>query len=56
MEVVSALSAEDSFDYDKVEAAVMQAYELVPEAYRQKFRAHRKSAAQTYVECLGCRK
>ncbi|KAJ8031390.1 hypothetical protein HOLleu_24565 [Holothuria leucospilota] len=33
-EVYSALSIEDSMDYDKVKKAILQAYELVPEAYR----------------------
>ena len=30
--------------------AILRAYELVPEAYRQKFRGHKKTSAQTYVE------
>ncbi len=29
---------------------MLRAYELVPEAYRQKFRSHVKDASQTYVE------
>ncbi|KAJ8031719.1 hypothetical protein HOLleu_25003 [Holothuria leucospilota] len=49
-EVYSALSREDSMDYDKVKRAILQAYELVPEAYRQKFRKYRKVDTQTYVE------
>ncbi|KAJ8027754.1 hypothetical protein HOLleu_29798 [Holothuria leucospilota] len=49
-EVYSALSIEDSMDYDKVKKAKLQAYELVPEAYRQKFRKYRKADTQTYVE------
>ncbi|CAI5678555.1 unnamed protein product [Oreochromis niloticus] len=49
-EVCTALSLEDSLDYDIVKAAVLRAYELVPEAYRQKFRNVKKSATQTYVE------
>ncbi|KAJ8050189.1 hypothetical protein HOLleu_03291 [Holothuria leucospilota] len=49
-EVYSALSIEDSMDYDKVKKAILQAYELVPEAYRQKFRKYRKANTQTYVE------
>ncbi|KAJ8042724.1 hypothetical protein HOLleu_09565 [Holothuria leucospilota] len=48
-EVYSALSIEDSMDYDKVKKAILQAYELVPEAY-QKFRKYRKADTQTYVE------
>ncbi len=46
----SALSTEDSLDYDTVKAAVLRAYELVPEAYRQRFRSCSKSAKQTFVE------
>ncbi|KAJ8039916.1 hypothetical protein HOLleu_14069 [Holothuria leucospilota] len=49
-EVYSTLSIEDSMDYDKVKKAILQAYELVPEAYRQKFRKYRKADTQTYVE------
>ena len=49
-EVVSALPLEDSLDYNTVKAHILRAYELVPEAYRQKFRGHRKTPAQTYVE------
>lgn len=49
-EVSSALPLEQSLDYDTVKAAVLRAYELVPEAYRQKFRSHAKTAKQTYVE------
>ncbi|KAJ8035482.1 hypothetical protein HOLleu_22726 [Holothuria leucospilota] len=48
-EVYSALSIEDSMNYDKVKRAILQAYELVPEAYRQKFRKYRKADTQTYV-------
>ena len=46
----SALSADDSSDYDKVKKAVLRAYELVPEAYRQKFRNLRKDDGQSYME------
>ncbi|KAJ8032032.1 Protein split ends [Holothuria leucospilota] len=49
-EVYSALSIEDSMDYDKVKRAILQAYELVPEAYRQKFRKYRKADTKNYVE------
>ncbi|XP_057211844.1 uncharacterized protein LOC130567622 [Triplophysa rosa] len=49
-EVCSALPIEDSLDYETVKTAVLRAYELVPEAYRQKFRAHVKTVKQTYVE------
>ncbi len=49
-EVCAALPIEASLDYDTVKAAVLRAYELVPEAYRQKFRACSKQAKQTCVE------
>ncbi len=35
--VCAALSLEDSFDYDVIKAAIFRAYELIPEAYRQRF-------------------
>ena len=37
-EVCAALTVEQSLNYDIVKASVLRAYELVPEAYRQKFR------------------
>lgn len=46
----SALSVEDSSDYEIVKHAILTAYELVPEAYRQKFRNLKKGDSQTYVE------
>ncbi|XP_070398068.1 uncharacterized protein [Nothobranchius furzeri] len=50
-EVIASLSLSDSMDYNKVKAAVLVAYELVPEAYRQKFRSQNvKLSTQTYVE------
>ena len=49
-EVYSALSLEDSSNYEKVKDTILKAYELVPEAYRQKFRNYRKQDGQTYVE------
>ncbi len=49
-EVCSALPIEGSLDYETVKSAVLRAYELVPEAYRQKFRGHMKTVKQTYVE------
>lgn len=42
--------SEDSLDYEEVKNAVLRAYELVPEAYRQKFRRFQKSDSLTYVE------
>lgn len=49
-EAIAALPIEDSLDYDLVKAAVLRTYELVPEAYRQKFRNHRKAPSQTYAD------
>ncbi|KAI3366276.1 hypothetical protein L3Q82_009748 [Scortum barcoo] len=37
-EACSSLSIEDSLVYEKVKAAMLRLYELVPEAYRQRFR------------------
>ncbi len=39
-----------SADYQAVKAAVLRSYELVPEAYWQKFRHWKKSDKQTHVE------
>ncbi len=49
-EAFSALRISDSENYLKVKMAVLRAYELVPEAYRQKFRGARKHKKETYVE------
>ena len=49
-EIYTQLSLEQSLDYDKVKVFVLKAYELVPEAYRQKFRNCRKENDQTHVE------
>ncbi|VDI10256.1 Hypothetical predicted protein [Mytilus galloprovincialis] len=38
-EIYSALPSEKSSDYDTVKQEILKAYELVPEAYRQKFRS-----------------
>ena len=38
-----------SSDYEVVKAAILHAYELVPEAYRQRFRGFRKGEKQTFV-------
>lgn len=46
----SALSVDDASKYEVVKQAILSAYELVPEAYRQKFRSLRKIDSQTYVE------
>ena len=49
-EIVASLSLAESLSYDKVKAAILRAYELVPEAYRQKFRNFKKAPSRTYVE------
>ena len=49
-QVYSALSIEQSSNYDIVKKSILKAYELVPEAYRQKFRDCRKQDIHTYVE------
>lgn len=41
---------EDSLNYDLVKETILQAYELVPEAYHQRFREYRKIPAQSYVD------
>lgn len=46
----SALTERESRDYNTVKDAVLKAYELVPEAYRQRFRSWRKAEKQSHVE------
>ena len=41
-EAFSSLSSEDSGTYVKVKTAVLKIYEMVPEAYRQRFRSWKK--------------
>lgn len=50
LEVFSTLSIEESLNYGVVKSTILRAYELVPEAYRQKFRSHKKRPSQTFVE------
>ena len=49
-EILAALSLEDSLCYETIKTAVLRAYELVPEAYRQKFRSFKKLSSKTFVE------
>ena len=49
-EVYSAMSIEQSLQYDLVKKAILKAYELVLEAYRQNFRNYKKEEKQTYTE------
>lgn len=49
-EAFISLSAVDRKDYKIVKETVLKAYELVPEAYRRRFRGWRKGERQTHVE------
>lgn len=49
-EAYSSLTREDSRRYDRVKEAVLQAYELIPEAYRHRFRTLRKTEKQTWAQ------
>ena len=49
-EVYAALTIEESSQYHIVKVAVLKAYELVPEAYRQKFCNAIKRSNQLFVE------
>lgn len=49
-EACAALSVEDGLNYDRVKSAIMRAYELVPEAHRQRFRGLRKGHDQTFTD------
>ncbi|KAJ8049725.1 hypothetical protein HOLleu_02600 [Holothuria leucospilota] len=49
-EVYSALLTADSMNCAVIKGAVLRAYELVPEAYRQKFRNYTKTDDQIHVE------
>ena len=49
-EVYTSLSLEQSVRNDVVKKAILKAYELVPEVYRQKFRSYKKFESKTHVE------
>ena len=49
-EAYTALPISECVDYNCVKIAILKTYELVPEAYRQKFRNYRKQENQTHVE------
>ena len=49
-EIYTQLPLDQSSEYDTVKNLILKAYELVPEAYRQKFRNCRKEHDQTHVE------
>ena len=46
----ASLSITDSANNDTVKRAILRSYEMVPEAYRQRFSGYRMSENQTYVE------
>ncbi|XP_064090757.1 uncharacterized protein LOC135204519 [Macrobrachium nipponense] len=48
--VYNALEEGIARDYHKVKALVLKSYDLVPEAYRLKFRNYNKHPSQSYVE------
>ena len=48
--IYGSLSVEQSSNYEHVKEAILKAYKLVPEAYRQKFRNHLKYDSKTHVE------
>ena len=49
-EAYMALPISECVDYNSVKNAILKAYELVPEAYCQRFRNYRKQESQTHVE------
>ena len=49
-EIYTQLTVEQSSSYDTVKELILKAYELVPEAYRQKVRNCKKENEQTHVE------
>ena len=49
-EIYTQLTVEQSSSYDTVKELILKAYELVPEAYRQKCRNCKKENEQTHVE------
>ena len=48
--IYGSLSVEQSSNYEHVKEAILKAYELVPEAYKQKFRNYLKYDSKTHVE------
>ena len=49
-ETYTALSPDKTSDYQFVKESILKAYQLIPEAYRQKFRNYKKDSDKTYVE------
>lgn len=50
LDTYSALPIDEITHYDSVKGGILKAYELVPEAYRQKFRKLQKNPNITHVE------
>ena len=50
LEIYTQLGVEQSHHYDTVKELILKGYELVTEAYRQKFRNCKKDSNQTHVE------
>lgn len=48
--IFTELSVEQAANYDFVKSVILKGYELIPEAYRQKFRDCFKHKDQTYME------
>ena len=46
----ASLSVTDSANYNTVKMAILRSYEMVPEAYRQRFRDCRMGENQTYLD------
>ena len=46
-EVYSGMSIEQGSQYNHVKTAILKAYKLVPEAYRQNYRNYKKGEKQT---------
>ena len=51
-EAYASLTVMESKNYEMVKSTVLRAYELVPEAYRQRFRNLKKKENQTYVDFM----
>ena len=49
-ETYTALSPEQTSNYQFVKESILKAYQLIPEAYRQKFRNYKKESDKTHVE------
>lgn len=48
LEACASLSISDSLNYDTLKGAILRTYELVPEAYRQRFRGLVKTSSQSF--------